>query len=161
MVGGGVAMIAGQVSAGAFYASVPYGLAVMSILTGKHIDQMEFDAGRGIRTLPVLLGEKAARGFNVATVVLIYVVTAVLIAIGQLTAFAALIIVAFPRAARAISVMSRPRPAAPPEGYVGWPLWYHRACLAHNRLFGWTYILGLALGAAWPAVRISLWTWPG
>jgi 1,4-dihydroxy-2-naphthoate octaprenyltransferase len=111
--------------------------------------------------LPVLLGERAARGFNVATVVLIYVVTAALIAIGQLTAFAALIIVAFPRALRAISVMSRPRPAAPPEGYVGWPLWYHRACLAHNRLFGWIYILGLALGAAWPAVRISLWTWPG
>ncbi len=161
MVGGGYAMITGQVSAGAFYASIPYGLGVMSILTGKHIDQMDFDAGRGIRTLPVLLGEEAARAFNVATVVLIYVVTAALIAIGQLTAFAALIVVAFPRAARAISVMSRPRPAAPPEGYVGWPLWYHRVCLAHNRAFGWIYILGLALGAAWPAVRISLWTWPG
>jgi 1,4-dihydroxy-2-naphthoate octaprenyltransferase len=161
MVGGGYAMIAGQVSAGAFYASIPYGLGVMSILTGKHIDQMDFDAGRGIRTLPVLLGEKAARAFNVATVVLIYVVTAVLIAIGQLTPFAALIVVAFPRAARAISIMSRPRPAAPPEGYVGWPLWYHRVCLAHNRLFGWIYILGLALGAAWPAVQISLWTWAG
>ncbi len=161
MVGGGYAMITGQVSAGAFYASIPYGLGVMSILTGKHIDQMDFDAGRGIRTLPVLLGEKGARVFNVATVVLIYVVTAALIAIGQLTAFAALIVVAFPRALRAISVMSRPRPAAPPEGYVGWPLWYHRVCLAHDRAFGWIYILGLALGAAWPAVRISLWTWPG
>src|SRR5712691_11933222 len=85
MVGGGYAMITGQVSAGAFHASVPYGLGVMSILTGKHIDQMEFDAGRGIRTLPVLLGEKGARVFNVATVVLIYVVTDELIAIGQLT----------------------------------------------------------------------------
>jgi 1,4-dihydroxy-2-naphthoate octaprenyltransferase len=50
--------------------------------------------------------------------------------------------------------MSRARPAAPPEGYVGWPLWYHRVCLEHNRLFGWMYIAGLAAGAAWPAVRV-------
>ena len=50
--------------------------------------------------------------------------------------------------------MVRPRPDAPPAGYVGWPLWYHRVCLQHNRLFGWTYILGLAAGAAWPAIRI-------
>jgi 1,4-dihydroxy-2-naphthoate octaprenyltransferase len=50
--------------------------------------------------------------------------------------------------------MRRPRPAAPPEGYVGWPLWYHRTCLVHNRLFGWIYILGLAAGAAWPAIAL-------
>jgi 1,4-dihydroxy-2-naphthoate octaprenyltransferase len=41
------------------------------------------------------------------------------------------------------------RPAEPPEGYVGWPLWYHRACLAHSRLLGWVYIGGLAIGAIW------------
>ena len=144
MVGGGYAMIAGHVSAEAFYASVPYGLGVMSILVGKHIDQAEFDADRRIRTLPVLLGEKSARVLNAAIIVLMYAVAAVLIASGRLTPFAALIAVALPRGVRAVSVMSRPRPAAPPEGYIGWPLWYHRACLEHNRLFGWSYILGLA-----------------
>ena len=147
MVGGGYAMIAGHVSADAFYASVPYGLGVMSILVGKHIDQAEFDADRRIRTLPVLLGEKSARVLNAATIVLMYAVAAVLIASGRLTPFAALIAVALPRGVRAVSVMSRPRPAAPPEGYIGWPLWYHRACLEHNRLFGWAYILGLAADA--------------
>jgi 1,4-dihydroxy-2-naphthoate octaprenyltransferase len=50
--------------------------------------------------------------------------------------------------------MSRPRPAAPPAGYIGRPLWYHRVCLEHNRRFGWLYILGLAAGALWPAARI-------
>ena len=144
MVGGGYAMIAGHVSAEAFYASVPYGLGVMSILVGKHIDQAEFDADRRIRTLPVLLGEKSARVLNAAIIVLMYAVAAVLIASGRLTPFAAVIAVALPRGVRAVSVMSRPRPAAPPEGYIGWPLWYHRACLEHNRLFGWAYILGLA-----------------
>jgi 1,4-dihydroxy-2-naphthoate octaprenyltransferase len=153
MVGGGYAMFTGHVSADAFYVSIPYGLGVMSILIGKHIDQIDFDSGKGIRTLPVLLGERTALRLNIATVVLMYVVAAALIALGRLTLFAAVIFVALPRGVRALSVMIRPRPAAPPEGYVGWPLWYHRACLVHNRLFGWIYILGLAAGAVWPAIR--------
>jgi len=154
MIGGGFAMIAGEVSAGAFYASVPYGLGVMSILVGKHIDQLDFDAAHGIRTLPVLLGERAARALNAGTIALIYLAATALIASGRLTPFAAIAVVALPRAWRALKVARRPRPAAPPEGYVGWPLWHHRACLEHNRLFGWAYILGLAGGAAWPGVRL-------
>jgi 1,4-dihydroxy-2-naphthoate octaprenyltransferase len=154
MIGGGYAMIAGEVSPAVFGASLPYGLGVMAILLGKHIDQMDFDSGKRIRTLPVLIGERAARALNVATVALIYLVTAVLIVLGLLTPFAAVIAVALPRAWGAVRIMSRPRPASPPPGYVGWPLWYHRACLAHNRVFGWAYILGLAGGAAWPGVRL-------
>jgi 1,4-dihydroxy-2-naphthoate octaprenyltransferase len=154
MIGGGYAMIAGEMSPAAFWASVPYGLGVMAILVGKHIDQMDFDRGKSIRTLPVLLGERTARAMNVVTVALIYGVTAALIALGQLTPFAAVIVFAFPRALRAIGVMRAPRPAKAPEGYVGWPLWYHRSCLVHNRLFGWLYILGLACGAAWPGFRL-------
>jgi 1,4-dihydroxy-2-naphthoate octaprenyltransferase len=49
--------------------------------------------------------------------------------------------------------MSEPAPAAPPAGYVGWPLWYHRVCLVHNRAFGWLYVLGLAAGALVSVVR--------
>jgi len=80
---------------------------------------------------------------------------AALIAFGRLTPFAAIVSVALPRAMRALSVVGRPRPAAAPAGYVGWPLWYHRACLQHNRLFGWVYILGLAAGAVWPGIRLE------
>jgi 1,4-dihydroxy-2-naphthoate octaprenyltransferase len=154
MVGGGYAMIAGSVSASVLYASIPYGLGVMSILTGKHIDQRDFDIAKGNRTLPVLVGEKGARALNAATVTLMYAVTAALIVSGALTPFAAMVAIALPRGARAVRVMSRARPLSAPEGYVGWPLWYHRVCLAHNRLFGWMYIAGLAAGAVWPAVRL-------
>jgi 1,4-dihydroxy-2-naphthoate octaprenyltransferase len=154
MVGGGYAMIAGRVSADAFWVSIPYGLGVMSILVGKHIDQREFDARQGNRTLPVLLGERAARALNIATLAAIYTFAAALILAGRLTPFAALIALALPRAVRAGRIHLRQRPAAPPENYVGWPLWYHRACLEHNRLFGWMYIFGLAAGAAWPGARL-------
>jgi 1,4-dihydroxy-2-naphthoate octaprenyltransferase len=81
----------------------------------------------------------------------IYAVVAVLIAFERLTPFAAVIVIALPKAVRAIRIMSRERPDVAPTGYVGWPLWYHRACLEHNRLFGWTYIAGLAAAAIWHA----------
>jgi 1,4-dihydroxy-2-naphthoate octaprenyltransferase len=147
MVGGGYAVIAGRLSADALYASVPYGLGVMSILTGKHIDQREFDAGKGNRTLPVLIGERAARRLNLVTVALMYLAVVLLIGAGRLTPYAAVVALALPRAWRAMAVLGRARPAEPPAGYVGWPLWYHRACLQHNRAFGWLYIAGLAAGA--------------
>lgn len=153
MVGGGYAMITGRLSSAAFYASIPYGLGVMSILIGKHIDQRGFDRSKNILTLPVLLGERTARGTNAATIVLMYVVIAILISLGTLTPFTALILFAFPRALRALRILSHPPPQAPPEGYIGWPLWYHRTCLVHDRLFGWLYILGLTLGAVWPDLR--------
>ncbi|MCC6608634.1 MAG: prenyltransferase [Burkholderiales bacterium] len=154
MVGGAYAMTTGHVSDTAFYASIPYGLGVMSILIGKHIDQLEFDARSGNGTLPVLLGERAARILDAVVVVLMYGVALALVALGHLTLFTLALAAALPRARRALAVLSRPRPAQPPAGYVGWPLWYHRVCLEHNRLFGWLYIASLAAGAAWPEVRV-------
>jgi len=149
MVGGGYAMITGQLSVNAMLASLPYGLGVMTILVGKHIDQMNFDRGKNIQTLPVLLGESRARAFNVAAIVSIYAIVVALVGLGRLTPFALAIVLAAPRAVHAVRLMNSPRPAGPPDGYVGWPLWYHRACLQHNRLFGWAYIGGLAAGVVW------------
>lgn len=147
MVGGGYFVISGQLSTAAFLVAIPYGLGVMSILMGKHIDQAGFDRDHGHRTLPVVLGDRAARAVNRAIVGGMYVIVAVLIVLGRLTPFAAIVAAALPRGLRALSVMASPRPEAPPPGYVGWPLWYHRVCLVHNRQFGWLYIAGLALGA--------------
>ncbi|HVQ78495.1 MAG TPA: prenyltransferase [Pseudolabrys sp.] len=156
MIGGGFAMITGQLSTNVMLASLPYGLGVMTILVGKHIDQIDFDSGRNIHTLPVVIGEKIARVLNIAAICAIYAIIAALIGFSRLTPFAAIVVFAFPRAVRAITLMSRPRPTSPPHGYIGWPLWYHRACLGHNRLFGWAYIGGLAGGAVWHAL-----TWTG
>ena len=154
MVAGGYYVITGQASNAALLASVPYGLGVMSILVGKHIDQRAFDAGKHQRTLPVVLGERRARILNRASVLAMYAIVVGGVATGVLTPFALLVFLAWPRAWRAVRVMSAPAPAEPPAGYVGWPLWYHRVCLVHNRLFGWLYVAGLALGAVLPAVRL-------
>jgi 1,4-dihydroxy-2-naphthoate octaprenyltransferase len=147
MIGGGYYVITGVWSGDAFLASVPYGLGVASILIGKHIDQRGFDSSQEQRTLPVLLGERRARTLNQLVLAAMYVVIAVAVIMRALTPFALLVLFALPRAIRALRVMSRPAPAEPPAGYIGWPLWYHRMCLVHNRAFGWLYIAGLAAGA--------------
>ncbi len=152
MIGGGYAMITGQLSTDALLASVPYGLGVMTILNGKHIDQMDFDSCRSIRTLPVMIGEPAARVVNIVAIISMYVVVAVLIVLGRLSVFSAVVVVSLPQAVRAVRLMSRARPTLPPDGYTGWPLWYHRACLQHDRIFGWTYIAGLAAALLWQAI---------
>jgi len=152
MVGGGYFVITGRLSTTAFLVSIPYGLGVMSILVGKHIDQAGFDRAHGQRTLPVVLGERRARALTRGVIAAMYLFVAVLVVLRLVTPFALLVVAALPRAARALGVLTRPRPDAPPAGYVGWPLWYHRVCLVHNRLFGWVYIAGLALGAVVAAV---------
>ena len=154
MIAGGYYVLSGTFSSGALLASIPYGLGVMSILVGKHIDQRVFDEGKHQRTLPVLLGERRARALNRASVVGMYVFVVAGILAGSITPFAVLVLFAAPKALRAVRVMSAPAPTEPPAGYVGWPLWYHRVCLVHNRAFGWLYVLGLAAGALLPGSRI-------
>lgn len=154
MIGGGYFVITGHWSGAAFLVSVPVGLGVASILVGKHIDQRQFDRGQAQRTLPVLLGEHAARALNRVAVAGMYVLTLVAIGVGALTPFAIVVALAAPRALHALRVMSAPAPDGPPPGYVGWPLWYHRVCLVHNRLFGWLFVLGLAAGALVPSFML-------
>ncbi len=152
MIGGGYFCLTGKLSMPAFLASLPYGLGVMSILVGKHIDQMEFDKTQKQRTLPIVLGEKRARLFNQTAILLMYLVVVILVIARDITPFTLIVFLNFPRAWKAMGVFSKPRPETPPEGYVGWPLWYHRFSLIQNKRFGWLYILGLALGAAYAMV---------
>jgi 1,4-dihydroxy-2-naphthoate octaprenyltransferase len=155
MIGGGYYVITGTWSGMAFLASVPYGLGVASILIGKHIDQRAFDEAHGQRTLPVMLGATATRRLNIAVIAAMYVTVAAAIGAGALSLTVAAVLFAAPRALHAVRVLARPTPSAPPPGYVGWPLWFHRVCLVHNRAYGWLLIAGLAVGAIWPATIIG------
>jgi 1,4-dihydroxy-2-naphthoate octaprenyltransferase len=152
MIGGGYYSLTGIISWQPLAVSVPYGLGIAAILIGKHIDQAEFDGAHTIRTLPVLMGERGARLLNRVIVVLMYLLVAGLVAVGALAIPALLVFAAAPQAWKLLTAASRPRPAAPPEGYVGWPLWLHRFNLVHNRRFGWLFILGIGLGDVWLAV---------
>ncbi len=156
MVAGGFYAISGFFSLTVVVASIPYGLGVMSVLVGKHIDQIDFDRGRNIRTLPVLAGESRSRAFLVLTIVLMYVVTAVAAATLFIPFTLLLVAANYKRLLQALRVVRGVRPEAPPEGFVGWPLWYHRQALLHNKRFGWLYILGLLIFSLTVAAGIHL-----
>jgi 1,4-dihydroxy-2-naphthoate octaprenyltransferase len=147
MIFGGYFIIAGRLSLDALLVSIPYGLGVMSILLGKHIDQETYDAGKQIKTMPVILGDTGARLTAVALVLLMYLFSFVSVVYGALSVTALLVVLNYGKLKGAVRVLLKPRPTLQPKGHVWWPLWYHRQCLLHNKGFGWFYIGALAIAA--------------
>ena len=129
-------------------AGVPFGLSVASINIGKHIDKLEADAARDVGTLPVRLGEKAARFVNIAVLILAYLVILYLVLIPRyFTPALLLVFLAGRRFLLAVGVHARPRPPEAPEEFEGWPAWFSAFCFFHNRLFGGLLVLGLIADA--------------
>ena len=60
MIGGTYFVTAGTLPPWVLVASLPYALLVTTVLMGKHVDKLDADAAKGIRTLPVLLGRERA-----------------------------------------------------------------------------------------------------
>jgi len=139
---------------------VPFGLSVASINIGKHIDKLDDDKRKGVGTMPVIVGEKAARYINIAALVLIYVVIVYLIFVPHyLTPVMLIVFLAGKRLLLALKMLSKPRPAESPEDYPAWPTWFSAFNFYHNRMFGGLFILGLVvdtllrifLSSFWPA----------
>jgi len=129
-------------------AGVPFGLTVASINFGKHIDKLAEDRRKGVTTLPVAIGEKAARGVNMAVVVIAYAVVVYLIFAPRFfTPVLLIIFFAINRAILLIRVLMRPRPAEPPGEWTNWPTWFSAFAFHHNRMYGGLLILGILLDA--------------
>ncbi len=145
MITGGYFVITGSISYLALAISVPYGLGVMSILLAKHIDQLEFDSSIQQNTLPVLLGEKRARQLANVIILAMYIIPVIILLFTRNIEFIPFLIVFLniPSLKRTVASFANVKPREPPKGYVGWPLWYHRFALLHNRRFGWLYIAGI------------------
>ena len=125
-------------------AGVPFGLSVLSINLGKHIDKSAEDKRKGVGTLPVRIGEKPARYLNMAVLALIYLVILYLIFVPRFfTPVMLIVFLAGKRLMYAIGVLAKPRPTEPPKEWPGWPTWFSGFAFYHNRLFENLFILGL------------------
>lgn len=147
MIGGSYWVLTGSLPAWVLVASLPYALGVTSVLFGKHIDKIEDDEAKGIRTLPVLLGEAPARYASIGLTLLMYGLTLYLVLAGHLALWILLVFLAVPKAWTAIRLLRQPRPEAPPPEYPAeaWPLWFVGATFLHNRTFGTLFVAGLLL----------------
>lgn len=128
-------------------ASLPYGLLCTTVLMGKHIDKIPYDAPLGIRTLPVMLGESRARAITLGMMVGFYVLIAVAVSVGAIPWPALLVVLAIPRLMKIWPRFHRPPPDEPPKGFPVWPLWYAALAWVHVRQAGALLVLGLAIGA--------------
>ena len=170
MIGGTYFVIAGTLSGRVWLAALPYGLAVATGLMGKHIDKLDQDRAKGIRTLPVLLGERRARQATQAMVWAFYLTVAALVAGGDLHWASLLVLASLPHANRLLVALHQPvpetareafamvedviprrlrdrfDPSLPLEAYPLWPLWFVVWGVWWTRWAGGLLAAGLFIG---------------
>mgnify|MGYP001319104497 FL=1 len=155
MVAGGYFVITGRWDWNVAIASLPYALGPTTVLFGKHIDKLEQDRAKGIHTLPVILGEKAARYGVLVMVALMYLLVGYLIIIGYFIPLMALVLIGLTTLPTLWAFYKNPKPlvkpADLPEGI--WPLYFSAASFAHNRRYGTFLLLGLILEWVMKAIR--------
>jgi 1,4-dihydroxy-2-naphthoate polyprenyltransferase len=148
MVCGTYFVTAGELPAWVWVASLPYAVLVASVLIGKHIDKASYDTGQQVRTLPVILGEKASLRLNQFLMCCFYVITLALVAGRVFGPWALVVLLSLPVLWRTLALYSRQRPETQPAGYPIWPLWYAASAFVHARRAGSLFVLGLFLNWA-------------
>ena len=147
MVGGGYSVITGVWDWNVALFSLVYALGPTTVIFGKHIDKIDADRAKMIRTLPVLLGEKHARYTALGMMVLQYLLVVYLVVIGFITPWLLIVffsLLTIPRVAR---MFIKPKPVKRPAEYdeTIWPLWFSAGAFFHNRIFGLLFLAGLIL----------------
>ena len=169
MIAGTYYALAGAAPLAVWVNSIPYGLAVTAVLMGKHLDKAAKDRAKGVRTLPVVLGDQRARLLTQLMILAFYLSIAVLAGHGDLPWPTLLVILSLPKAVRFISILSLPAPEtpakafalaeevipadlkakfdpkAPPESYPLWPLWYVAWGVWWTRTAGGLLVAGLLI----------------
>jgi len=150
MVVGTFFVATGEIPAWAWVASLPYAILVTTVLFGKHIDKIDADRKKGVRTMPVLLGERRARLAAQILMIAFYPIVVGAALAGWIGPWVGLVLLGLPKLAATLKTYSSPRPETPPHSYVGWPLWFVGASFVHTRRAGALLILGLLLNAFVP-----------
>jgi 1,4-dihydroxy-2-naphthoate octaprenyltransferase len=149
MIGGGYYVLAHHWNWNVVMASLPYVFGVTTVIFGKHIDKFKIDRGKKIFTLPVVIGEQAARYAVLTMMVLPYLFTFYLIATKFFTPVMLIVLFALPTFKRIYPAFLKPkpetRPADFPDGQGGWPLYFAPMAFWNNRSFGSLFMFGLLI----------------
>jgi 1,4-dihydroxy-2-naphthoate octaprenyltransferase len=147
MVGGTYYSAVGELPWQVLAASIPYGLLCTAVLMGKHIDKIPWDQPLGIRTLPVLLGERRSRIVTQGLMAAYYVAVVACVVVRALPWPALLTLGSGPVLVKAWKSFNEPRPERPPAHFPIWPLWFAAVAFLHTRRAGLLLVLGLAVAA--------------
>ncbi len=147
MVGGTYYAATGHIPAAVYLASLPYALLCTTVLMGKHIDKIPWDAADGTHTLPVIMGEAAARRLTQAMFVTFYVSIVALVIARVLPVASLLVVLALPVQRRAFQAYNKPKPEKSPMPNPVWPLYFAAISFLVTRRAGGLFVLGLIIGA--------------
>ena len=138
-------MLAGAVSLEAVLVSIIAGLGPTTVIMGKHMDKGADDRARGIRSLPVVLGDEKSRLLTRLLVVMHFVLIAV--AAWWISLWLLLPVAALMSALPFLRVLEQPLPASCPDTYPVsvWPLWFVAHGFRFNRDFGLLLLAGSLL----------------
>ena len=150
MIGGTYFAATGQLSWRVILASIPYALLSTAVLMGKHIDKLPWDRALRIHTLPVVLGEGAARRLTQGLMASFYLLLASLVLLRALPVLTLVALFGLGRLREVWPIFQKSKPDKPPESYPVWPLWYAAAAFIHTRRAGAGLVVGLALGTILP-----------
>jgi 1,4-dihydroxy-2-naphthoate octaprenyltransferase len=151
MFGGGYYVLSGQWDWNVALFGAAYGISVATVLMGRHLDKITHDRKQHIFTIPVLVGETAARQMIFALILLQY-----LIIIYQFISavFSPIILTVLLGALLTLPMMVRaylsPKPGKKPDKFPesAWHMWFIAPALYNNTLYGYAFILALALESA-------------
>jgi 1,4-dihydroxy-2-naphthoate octaprenyltransferase len=117
------------------------------VLFGKHIDKLKADKAKGINTLPVILGEKAARYAVLGMIAIQYLTVIALVITGFFTPVMLLVLGGLTAIPRVWAMYKNPKPEECPQDYDSsiWPLWFVAIAFFHNKRYGSFFLLGLIL----------------
>ena len=139
-------------------ASLPFGLSVAAANNAGHIDDCTEDASRGIRTLPVIIGESYARWATIGAIFAAYLITLLLVwPIYYLTPAMIVTLVALRAALPAVRRLLFAKPVSAPEDHPTWPMWFRDDCLSHSAAFGRYFALALFIDALMRLFPSSFW----
>jgi len=150
MVVGTFFVATGEIPGWAWVASLPYAILVTTVLFGKHIDKIEADKKKGVRTMPVLLGERRARLVAQLLMIAFYPIVVGAALAGWIGPWVLLSLLGIPKLIEVVRAFGTPKPDVAPHSYVGWPLWFVGFAFRHTRRAGALLILGLVLNAILP-----------
>jgi 1,4-dihydroxy-2-naphthoate octaprenyltransferase len=143
------------------WASLPYVLGVVTVIFGKHIDKLPIDKAKKIHTLPVLIGEKAARYALLAMMILPYLLVLLMIGLRYFTPLLLVVFLAVPTFLKLYPQFLQPKPETRPEGFPdgegGWPLYFAPQSFINNRAFGMWFMVGLILDVILRLVLPNFW----
>ena len=152
MVGGVYYAGTGTLPWSVIVAAFVYALLPTTVLMGKHIDKLPYDAPAGTRTLPVVLGEGRAKALTQVMMVAFYVGVVVLVAVRALPWPALLVVLSVPLLVKTLQAFNQPKPTEPPPENPVWPLWWAPLAFLHTRRAGGLLIGGLLLWLIWQAI---------